>query len=115
MKTWTTIAMSIVLAGSTVTTAFAAPLNHLSLRSSPMVEKVWCRHGYCGDDGAGAVGGLIGGLVGGAIAAGAAQQQAQQEEQAAYQARMSSCAQRFRSYDPASGTYLRNGRRYPCP
>jgi hypothetical protein len=26
------------------------------------------------------------------------------------------CAQRYRSYDPASGTYLgRDGRRHPCP
>ena len=26
------------------------------------------------------------------------------------------CAQRFRSYDPASGTYLGyDGRRHPCP
>ena len=26
------------------------------------------------------------------------------------------CAQRYRSYDPASGTYLGNdGRRHPCP
>jgi hypothetical protein len=26
------------------------------------------------------------------------------------------CARRYRSYDPASGTYLgRHGRRYPCP
>ncbi len=28
----------------------------------------------------------------------------------------SSCLQRFRSYDPGSGTYLgRDGRRHPCP
>jgi hypothetical protein len=27
-----------------------------------------------------------------------------------------SCAQRFRSYDPGSGTYLgRDGQRHPCP
>jgi hypothetical protein len=63
------------------------------------------RHGY----GGGAVlGGLAAGaLIGGAIAAGSA---AAANNNADY------CAQRFRSYDPASGTYLANdGNRYACP
>jgi hypothetical protein len=65
------------------------------------------RRGYGGN------GALIGGLaagaiIGGAIAAGQANAAAQQN--AAY------CSQRYRSYDPASGTYLNNdGNRYPCP
>ncbi len=55
------------------------------------------------------IGGLaVGAIIGGAIAAGAASQAAQQN--ANY------CAQRYRSYDPQSGTYLNNdGNRYPCP
>ena len=48
---------------------------------------------------------VIGSGYGGAIAASQAAQQ-----NAAY------CAQRFRSYDPQSGTYLgRDGRRHACP
>lgn len=68
-------------------------------------------YGYRGGGGGGAlVGGLIGGaIIGGAIAAGAASN-AQAQQNANY------CAQRYRSYDPASGTYLNNdGNRYPCP
>ncbi len=67
-------------------------------------------HHHHGDGGAAA---LIGSLaasaiIGGAIAAGQANAAAQQN--AAY------CARRYRSYDPASGTYLNNdGNRYPCP
>jgi hypothetical protein len=67
-------------------------------------------HHHHGGGGAGAlIGGLAAGaIIGGAIAAGQANAAAQQN--AAY------CAQRYRSYDPASGTYLnQNGYRYPCP
>jgi hypothetical protein len=47
-----------------------------------------------------------GAIIGGAIAAG----QAQAQQNHAY------CAQRYRSYDPRSGTYLNyDGNRYPCP
>ncbi len=68
------------------------------------------RHHYHG--GGGGAGALIGGLaagaiIGGAIAAGQANAAAQQH--AAY------CAQRYRSYDPASNTFLaKDGNRYPC-
>lgn len=70
------------------------------------------RHGYRhhgGGNGA-LIGGLAAGaIIGGAIAAGAASN-AQAQQNANY------CAQRYRSYDPASGTYLNNdGNRYPCP
>ncbi|MBR1218593.1 BA14K family protein [Bradyrhizobium sp. U87765 SZCCT0131] len=67
-------------------------------------------HHHGGGAGAGAIiGGLAAGaIIGGAIAAGQANAAAQRN--AAY------CAQRYRSYDPASGTYLnRDGNRYPCP
>lgn len=71
------------------------------------------RHGYYrrGGGGGGAAAGLgiglaAGAIIGGAIAASAAQA----NQNAAY------CAQRYRSYDPRSGTYLNNdGNRYPCP
>jgi hypothetical protein len=55
---------------------------------------------------------VIGGLAAGAIIGGAiASQNAQAADNAA-----AYCAQRFRSYDPASGTYLGyGGLRHPCP
>ncbi len=69
------------------------------------------RRGYGRGGGNGAlIGGLIGGaIIGGAIAAGAASN-AQAQQNANY------CAERYRSYDPQSGTYLNNdGNRYACP
>lgn len=69
-------------------------------------------HGHHHHHHGGGTGALIGGLaagaiIGGAIAAGQANAAAQQH--AAY------CAQRYRSYDPASNTFLaRDGNRYPC-
>jgi hypothetical protein len=73
----------------------------------------WHRHGgyYRGGRGGGGgaalgIGLAAGAILGGAIAASAAQS----NQNAAY------CAQRYRSYDPRSGTYLNNdGNRYPCP
>lgn len=67
------------------------------------------RHYHGGGGGAGAlIGGLAAGaIIGGAIAAGQANAAAQQHQ--AY------CAQRYRSYDPGSNTFLaRDGNRYPC-
>ena len=69
-------------------------------------------YGYRGGGGNGAlIGGLAAGaIIGGAIAAGAAANNAQAQQNANY------CAQRYRSYDPQSGTYLNNdGNRYSCP
>ena len=61
-------------------------------------------YGYYDDSGAW-VAGTIFGLAAGAMAAGAAN-----SNSVAY------CEQRFRSYDPASGTYLGyDGVRHPCP
>jgi hypothetical protein len=55
---------------------------------------------------AGALGLATGAIIGGAIAS----SQAQAGNAASY------CAQRYRSYDPASGTYLGNdGLRHACP
>ncbi len=65
-------------------------------------------HGHRGHRGAGAAG-LIGGLVAGAIVGGIV------ASQAAANNRHAACAQRYRSYDPGSGTYVgRNGVRYVC-
>ena len=50
---------------------------------------------------------LAGAIIGGAIAAGQANAAASQQNQAY-------CSQRYRSYDPASNTYLVKGRRYIC-
>ena len=71
------------------------------------------RRGYGRGGGNGAlIGGLAAGaIIGGAIAAGAASQ-----ANAAAQQNANYCAQRYRSYDPESGTYMNNdGNRYPCP
>ncbi|MGJ4949043.1 BA14K family protein [Bradyrhizobium sp. HKCCYLS20291] len=72
------------------------------------------RHGYQygyrhHHNGAGAA--ALGGLAAGAIIGGAiANSRAQASESEVY------CAQRYRSFDPASGTYLgRDGRRHSCP
>jgi hypothetical protein len=64
-------------------------------------------HGYGGGDDGGAVAaGVIGGLLLGAIIA----NEAQRGQSANY------CAQRYRSYDWRSGTFVgRDGRRYRCP
>ena len=64
--------------------------------------------GFAMPDSGALIGGLAAGaIIGGAIAAGQANAAAQQH--AAY------CAQRYRSYDPASNTFLaRDGNRYPC-
>lgn len=98
--------------------AISAPLQHgagVAAAVPAVTEKVWCRYGNCYDNGGGAaVGGLVGGLIGGVIAAGAANAAAQQEAAAAQQ-HATSCAQRYRSYDPASNTFqAKDGRRYPC-
>ncbi|WP_043161013.1 BA14K family protein [Bradyrhizobium sp. Ai1a-2] len=68
------------------------------------------RRGY-GGGGYGTGAAVLGGLAAGAIIGGAiASSQAQAANAQAY------CAQRFRSYDPASGTYLgTDGYRHPCP
>ncbi|MGF6309136.1 hypothetical protein ABIB82_002811 [Bradyrhizobium sp. i1.8.4] len=112
---------------TTVAPSFAAPLAPARLQDQPTsVEHVQYRHwhggprygyrggyrgGYYGDryrggNGAAIIGGLAAGaIIGGAIAA--SQAKANND---AY------CSQRFRSYDPASGTYIASGGvRRSCP
>lgn len=64
----------------------------------------WHHHHHDGSAAAAVVGGLVAGaIIGGAIAS-------SQARAVAY------CAQRYRSYDRASGTYLGyDGFRHPCP
>ncbi len=66
----------------------------------------WRHHRY-GYGGGAALGGLAAGaIIGGAIA----NSQAQAAQNNEY------CSQRFKSYDPSSGTYLGyDGQRHPCP
>jgi hypothetical protein len=83
------------------------------------------RRGYGGAIGAGVAGLAAGALIGGAIAS--SQAQAAYPAYGAYGAPVGNvygqdpnaveyCASRYRSYDPASGTFLANdGNRYSCP
>lgn len=121
------ILLTALLAGSVALTfsvpATSAPLmaqSNMSKAAPSSIETVqYYRRGYYGPgygygygNGAGAlIGGLAAGaIVGGAIAAGQANAAAAAQQNVAY------CAQRFRSYDPASGTYLgTDGYRHPCP
>lgn len=69
------------------------------------------RHDYGSAAAAGAIGLATGAIIGGALA----QQQAA-PVYAAPNSAVSYCMQRFKSYDPASGTYLGyDGLRHPCP
>jgi len=114
----TTIALLVASLPLSILPASAAPLMSAAPTSkvtSLPIEQVQHRggrgggHFHGGRGGAGAlIGGLaVGALIGGAIAAGQANQAAQEHQ--AY------CAQRYRSYDPASDTFMaRDGMRYPC-
>ncbi len=67
-------------------------------------------YGYNNNNGGAVAAGVIGGLALGAIAAGAANANQNRGNAVSY------CSQRFRSYDPRSGTYLGyDGLRHSCP
>ncbi len=112
-----------LLTGSPVVSAPLGVQPNLSQTLPAMIENVqFRRYGYRrggygygrggygygrrGYGGGAVLGGLAAGaIIGGAIAAGSAA-----NSNASY------CAQRYRSYDPASGTYLStDGNRYACP
>ncbi len=115
------MAGTALLVGS-IALAFAMPANSaplvsaqgaLSAAAPSSVDTVQYRrwhghHHYYGNNAGAVIGGLAAGaIIGGAIAASQANAAAQQH--AAY------CAQRYRSYDPASNTFLaRDGNRYLC-
>jgi hypothetical protein len=83
-----------------------SPLTEVRYRGRHWRGHRWShRHHHHGNGGAVAAGAIIG-LAAGAIAANAAAS----NNAVAY------CSQRFRSYDPASGTYMGyDGYRHPCP
>ena len=77
-------------------------------------------YGYYRRDRGSAVAAGVAGLAAGALIGGAIASQQAQAAAPTYvvpdQSAVSYCAQRFRSYDPASGTYLGyDGLRHPCP
>ena len=122
------LALMVAAAPALVTPVIAAPVaSSLMLRSAavPSVETVRYRHGY----GGAAVGlGIAGALIGGAIL-GATQPYGYYGYPPGYYGpayvvpppyvgddAVGYCAQRFRSYDPYSGTYLGyDGLRHSCP
>jgi hypothetical protein len=99
--------------------AAAVPMtaNQASAFQQEHVQTVQYRHGWHGGRGwrhrgygYGGGGAVLGGLAAGAIIGGAiASSQARAADATSY------CAQRYRSYDPGSGTYLgSDGLRHPC-
>jgi len=97
------ILLSMYACGMVATTALSA---------SPAYAQRGRGRGWGGRGrGGGGVGAAIGLGVGAAIIGGAiAASEAQRQNNVNY------CLQRFRSYDPGSGTYLGNdGFRHPCP
>ena len=126
MQSWKIVSAAIVVGTSCLISfppAVAAPMMGASggkeLAAGPALETVQYRrwhqgyrpHGghYRRHYGTGAA--VLGGLAAGAIIGGAiANSQAQANDAVTY------CAQRYRSYDVASGTYLGyDGNRHPCP
>jgi len=78
------------------------------------------RYGYYRRDRGNAVAAGVAGLAAGALIGGAIASQQAQAAAPTYvvpdQSGAAYCVQRFRSYDPASGTYLGyDGLRHPCP
>lgn len=105
---------------SKIITAALASAVVLTVAAAPAQAQRWHRHhhnGYGGGAAAGIAGFAAGALIGGALAS----RPGYYEEPAyAYGPppgdEIAYCEQRFRSYDPASGTYLGyDGLRHPCP
>ena len=127
MKLGTLVVASIAAGAmtlSTVVPSSAAPLAPVTIQDQPTsVQQVQYRHwhggprygyrgGYYGRRyyGGGGAGAVIGGLAAGAIIGGAIAASQAKANNDAY------CSQRFRSYDPGSGTYIASGGvRRPCP
>lgn len=127
LRTMLVTAATAAMTLSTIAPSSAAPIAPARLQDQPAtVQQVqyrnwdrgygyghrdrYYRHGYYGHrhhgNGAAVIGGLAAGaIIGGAIAAGQAR-----SNNDAY------CSQRFRTYDPASGTYIaKGGVRRSCP
>ncbi|ABD87499.1 BA14K family protein [Rhodopseudomonas palustris] len=128
MKIATSLPTMALILGSlsfSMQPATAAPTMPQSLVKAPMeLQTVQYRHGWHNRHGGSRHGGwrrgydrrgygpgVVGGLAAGALIGGAiANSQARGADADAY------CSQRFKSYDPGSGTYLGyDGQRHPCP
>jgi hypothetical protein len=126
MKLGTLVVAAITASAMTlsaVVPSFGAPLAPARLQDRPTsVQQVQYRHwhggpgyghrggGYYGHRRGGNGAAIIGGLAAGAIIGGAIAASQAKANNDAY------CSQRFRSYDPGSGTYLSSsGGRRPCP
>lgn len=128
MQTWKIVSVAMALGGASMIShppAAASPMmavasaERLATSAQPLETVQYRRHWHRGHrhhgwhhrrhHGTGAA--VLGGLAAGAIIGGAiANSQARANDAVAY------CAQRYRSYDPASGTYLGyDGYRHPCP
>jgi hypothetical protein len=137
------VAASATVAGSAVAAPISAPSGLHNAAAAPVESVQWRgRGGYRGGyyRGGRGVGPLVGGLAAGAIIGGALAAQPyyggygygpapvygyESDYDEGYVAvapgggggdSVAYCMQRFRSYDPASGTYLGfDGMRHPCP
>ena len=121
-RTFVALAAAGAMFSTAASPALAAPLPIANPSSDQSVQQVQYRHwhghgpryghGYYGHRhghyGTGAA--VLGGLAAGAIIGSAIANSQAQANAASY------CAQRYRSYDPGSGTYLgHDGLRHSCP
>jgi hypothetical protein len=118
MQTVTKLTFSAALVVAVCGPGAAAPLAPMPVYAEVALEQVQYRHWHGGPRGPGwqrrhqhgTGAAVIGGLAAGALIGGAIANSQAQANASAY------CAQRFRSYDPASGTYIgRDGVQRPCP
>jgi hypothetical protein len=113
------LAVTTLLALSSATPASAAPMQSRSAMKTAtgngFEDVQWRAHRHWrGDHGRRHYhhgwGPALGGLVAGAVIGGAIANSQARTDAMAY------CAQRYKSYDPGSGTYLGfDGMRHPCP
>ncbi|MDX3968933.1 MAG: BA14K family protein [Bradyrhizobium sp.] len=113
------VTLATALMAAVSSPVLAAPIAPAAVPQDAQVQQVQYRHwhGHPGHRwggprrhyyGSGAA--VLGGLAAGAVIGGAIANSQAQANANAY------CSQRYRSYDPASGTYLGyDGMRHPCP
>jgi hypothetical protein len=111
--TWT----SGSLAGRTSAGLVAAAVAAAMALATPAAARPWHRHHHHhhhrGFGTGAAIGFATGALIGGALAA---RPRYYAPPAPAYSSAVQYCMDRYRSYDPASGTYLGyDGFRHPCP